>query len=204
MFVTKIEPVGKTKYKIYIEEQFAFELYKGELSRYHIAEDAPIEAEVVENIKKNVILKRIKLRSMHLLNDMDRTESGLRTKLKQGGYTEEMIEQALDYMKSFGYINDDNYARRFIESRKGNKSKKEVYALLCKKGMAKEQIELAMETIYGEADEIEAIQVILRKKRFHQETADNAEIQKICGYLMRKGFRYNDIRQVIQVSDRNA
>ena len=37
MYVTKIEPVTKTKYKVFIDGQFAFVLYKGELSRYHIA-----------------------------------------------------------------------------------------------------------------------------------------------------------------------
>ena len=36
MTVTKIEPVTKSKYKIYLDGQFAFVLYKGELSRYHI------------------------------------------------------------------------------------------------------------------------------------------------------------------------
>ena len=36
------------------------------------------------------------------------------------------------------------------------------------------------------------------------EQATGAEKAKICGYLLRKGFRYEDIRQVIQVSDWNA
>ena len=40
MTVTKIEPVTKTRYKVYVDGQFAFVLYKGELSRYHIAEDS--------------------------------------------------------------------------------------------------------------------------------------------------------------------
>ncbi len=39
MTVTKIEPVTKSKYKIYLDGQFAFVLYKGELSRYQIEED---------------------------------------------------------------------------------------------------------------------------------------------------------------------
>mgnify|MGYP007008335529 CR=1 FL=1 len=39
MIVTRVEAVTKTKYKVYVDGQFAFILYKGELSRYHIAED---------------------------------------------------------------------------------------------------------------------------------------------------------------------
>ena len=43
MTVTKIEPVTKTRYKVYVDGQFAFVLYKGELSRYHIAVDSELE-----------------------------------------------------------------------------------------------------------------------------------------------------------------
>ena len=42
MTVTKIEPLSKTRYKVYLDGQFAFTLYKGELSRYHIAEESVI------------------------------------------------------------------------------------------------------------------------------------------------------------------
>lgn len=204
MVVTKIESVTKTKYKVYIDERFAFVLYKGELSRYKIVAGEEISDEVFYKIKNEVILKRAKMRALHLLNVMDRTESQLRTKLKQGGYTDDIIEQAMQYVKSFGYVEDTGYARRYILSRQGSKSKKEIYAGLCQKGISKEQIELAMEECYEEVGEIDAIQALVRKKRFDSETASDAERQKIYGYLARKGFSYECIRQVIQVSGWNA
>lgn len=204
MTVTKIESVTKTRYRIYIDGQFAFVLYKGELSRYHIAENKEITEEIYETIRKEVILKRVKLKAMHLLNDMDRTESQLRTKLKTGGYTEDMVDAALSYVKSYGYVNDEAYARRFIESRKDRKSRTEIYGALCQKGISKELIECAMEEYYGSGDAREAIEKILVKKKYDPATATNAEKQRILGYLTRKGFRYDDIRQVIQVSEWNA
>ena len=70
MVVTRVEAVTKTKYKVYVDGQFAFILYKGELSRFHIAEDQELSQESYEKIRTEVILKRAKLRAMHLLNDM--------------------------------------------------------------------------------------------------------------------------------------
>lgn len=204
MTVTKIEPVTKTKFKVYVDEQFAFVLYRGELSRYRIAAGEEIAEAVFDKIKNEVILKRAKLRAMHLLNDMDRTESQLRTKLKQGGYTEDIIEQALAYVKSFGYVEDLSYARRYILSRQGSKSKKEIYAALCQKGVSKEQIENALAECYEDNDETEAIQKLLQKKRFNPDTATDEQRQKIYAYLARKGFSYDVIRHVIQVSEWNA
>lgn len=201
MIVTKTEAVTKTKYKVFIDEQFAFVLYKGELRRYRIAEDMEIEPKVYEKIRTEVILKRAKLRALHLLNDMGRTEEQLRTKLKLGNYPEDLIEEAIDYVKSFGYINDAAYARNFVESRKDKKSKKEIYALLCRKGLKSDEIEAALEECYKCSDSQAAIECILRKKKYDPETADKVETRKILEYLMRKGFHYEDIRQVIHVSE---
>ena len=132
MTVTKIEPLSKTRYKVYLDGQFAFTLYKGELSRYHIAEESVIEDDIYDSLQQ-IITKRAKLRAMHLLSDMGRTESQLRTKLKQGGYAEDAVEAAIRYVKSFGYINDVEYARSFIDSRKDGKAKKNSMRHLCKK-----------------------------------------------------------------------
>ncbi|MGE9941291.1 regulatory protein RecX [Bariatricus sp. SGI.161] len=204
MTVTKIEPVTKTRYKVYVDGQFAFVLYKGELSRYHIAEDSELEEEIYQNLRKEIVLKRAKLRAMHLLNDMGRTESQLRTKLLRNDYPSDIVEEAIAYVKSFGYINDAEYARNFIENRKEKKSKKEIYAALCQKGLPKDLIETALEERYADDDSIAAIEAIVRKKKFDPKSTDYREMQKMMGYLVRKGFRYDDIRQVIQVSEWNA
>ena len=204
MTVTKIEPVTKTRYKVYVDGQFAFVLYKGELSRYHIAEDSELEEKTYQSIRKEIILKRAKLRAMHLLNDMGRTESQLRTKLLRNDYPSDIVEEAIAYVKSFGYINDAEYTRSFIENRKEKKSKKEIYAALCQKGLPKDLIETALEECYADDDSIAAIEAIVRKKKFDPKSTDYKEMQKMMGYLVRKGFRYDDIRQVIQVYEWNA
>ena len=70
MIVTKIEPCTKTKFKIYIDETFKFVLYKGEVSRFGIRIGEEIPPETEEKIRTEVLLKRAKLRAMHLLEDI--------------------------------------------------------------------------------------------------------------------------------------
>lgn len=198
MQVTKIEAVTKTKWKVELDGQFAFVLYKKELSRFGIEEDRELSKELYEQIKKEVVLKRAKLRAMHLLTDMARTESQLRDKLKKNMYPDDVITQAIDYVKSFGYINDDQYTENFIQSRMGTKSRKEIYALLLRKGLSSEQIDRAFEVCYERGGEQEAIRQLIRKKRVDILHASDEELHKLYGYLARKGFQYDDIRQVIQ------
>lgn len=206
MTVTKIEPLTKIKFKVYLDGRFAFVLYKGELSRFGIAEGAEISQEVVEMIRRDVVFKRAKLRAMHLLEDMDRTEAGLREKLRWGFYPDDAAEEAIRYVKSFGYLDDSRYAENFVRSRKGSKSRREIQALLLRKGIPADKIEAAFEACYSEdkGGEEEAVRKILKKKRFSREGTDEAQTQKIYAYLARKGFRYETIRQVIQNYNENA
>ncbi len=204
MRVTKLEYVTKTKCKVYLEEQFAFVLYKGELSRYGIKEEAEISEEIKQQVLEEVIAKRAKMRAMYLLKDMDRTEEQLRTKLRQNLYPEEIVEKAIAYVKSFGYIADDSYAERFVMGRQATKSRREIYMALCQKGIEKELIENTLERCYEFYDEKDTIRNLMRKKRFSPGTCTDAEKKKIYEYLMRKGFRGEDVRQVIQVSSWNA
>ena len=198
MKVTGIEPCSKTKYKISLDGKFAFVLYKGELSRFHIREGEELSEETQQKIYADVLLKRAKLRALHLLSDMDRTENALREKLRLGLYPQEIIDAAVEYVRSFGYLNDARYAENFVRRRQGMKSRREIRAQLLQKGVPSEMIEDAFEACGEEGGEADAIRRLLEKKRFDPVCADEREIQRLYGYLARKGFSYETVRQVIQ------
>lgn len=204
MTVTKIEKKTNTKYKVFLDGQFAFVLYKSELFRYRIEENASLSDQDYEEIKEDIILKRAKLRALHLLTDMNRTEDQLRKKLKGDGYPEDIIDDVIAYVESFGYLNDVSYAKNFIESKKKSKSRKEMHALLKIKGLSEEVIDEAMEECCQKEDTENAIRNILRKKKYHPGMTSDKELYKIYASLARKGFSYEDIRHVIQLSEWNA
>lgn len=204
MEVTQIKPLTKTKFCVYVDGTSAFALYKGEIAKYHLKAGEELPQKTYEEILENVLLKRAKLRAMHLLNDMDRTEDALRTKLEQGLFPPAVIEQAIDYVKSFGYIDDYRYARNLVDSRREQKSKRELYALLCQKGVSSEIIDQVFEEYYNAEDELTVIRKLLDKRRFCPDTADERELQRIYGYLARKGFHYEKIRQVVQNYNTNT
>ena len=198
MNITKLEALTKTKFKVFLDGEFAFVLYKGELSRYGIKEDGQLQEETYHVIVDEVLTNRAKLRAMHLLEAMDRTESGLRSKLQDNGYPEIAVERAIDYVKSFGYINDERYAFNFINNRKDSKSRREIYALLCRKGIDKEIMDNAFMEVYEQSDDKEAIRRLISKRHVDVNNCSREELTKLYGYLGRKGFGYENIRQVIQ------
>ena len=56
--------------------------------------------------------KRAKHRALYLLERCDRTEQELRTKLSRS-YEPEIVEEAIRYVKQYGYIDDKRYAATF-------------------------------------------------------------------------------------------
>lgn len=198
--VTKIEEMDKKRFRVFINGEFAFVLYKGELRRYKLEESMPVEEENYAVIVKELLPKRAKLRSMNLLKSRSYTEKQLREKLLQGGYREAIIDEALDYVKSFGYIDDRQYAEDFIiynmERKSRRRIEQDLYAKGIDSGIVREIFE-RMKQDGEEPDEEALARELLRKKNYQPQNATNKEKQKLSAFLYRKGFQMDTIRRVL-------
>lgn len=144
--------------------------------------------------------KKARLKAMRLLEHMDRTEKGLTDRLKQEGFSGEAVQDAMDYVKSFGYINDARYAQHYISYRLGIKSKQRILQELAKKGIDRETALLAWEEAIEleEPDEKALLRHTIEKKYAPGTALDDKEMRKLYGYLARRGFRSGDIFSVLE------
>lgn len=200
MIVTDIIAINNKKCKIFLDDQFAFALYKGELQSYQIKKDCPIGQKEYEEILHKLLPKRAILRAMNLLKERSYTRYQLLQKLKEGFYPQDCIDTAIDYVESYGYINDRQYAMDFITYRSESLNRMQIRQKLLKKGIDAGLIEEVFETFYQEGNEIEEERQILsflNKKSYFQQ-AEEKERQKILAALMRKGYRYEQICSVIR------
>ena len=70
--------------------------------------------------------KNARRKAMLLLEHMDRTEKGLSDRLRQAGFSAEATEDAMEYVRSYGYLNDLRYAENYISFRMGTKSRQKI------------------------------------------------------------------------------
>ena len=200
MFITQISEISKSRYRIYLDGQFAFVLYKGELRQFQIKEGQELSEESYRQIMTQILPKRAKLRSMNLLQSRDYTKKQLENKLKQGEYPQECIDEAIAYVESYGYIDDRRYAKDFIEYNIQTKSRTRIETDLLGKGILKDVIRQAFEEleIKGvEQDEMSMIRDLLIKKNYCADTATRQEQQKMYGFLYRKGFHGDAIARAL-------
>ena len=135
MLIERIEPVDKKRKLIQLDSGESFVLYVGEIRLLRLEENKELQPEIYDRILKTVLPKRAKLRVMNLLKTRPYTEYQLTKKLKDGGYPDEVILIAIEYVKSYGYVNDKQYAIDYIRSQAKNRSKKELYMKLQQKGI---------------------------------------------------------------------
>ena len=197
MTVTKITEISKSRIKIMIDEEFAFVLYKGELHLYQLKEGEEIPEEVYSEIMEDVLPKRAKLRAMNLLKARAYTEKQLTDKLREGGYPEMVVRNAIDYVISYGYLDDRLYTADYIEYNKESKSRNQIVNALMQKGIPKEIVEqIWEEQVQEEGKDLEQKQILswMKKKNFDPAGASFEEKQKFSAFLYRKGFQIDAIR----------
>ncbi|MBQ2453672.1 MAG: regulatory protein RecX [Lachnospiraceae bacterium] len=193
--IYKIEEYKKNRKLVYLDEGTpAFCLYTKEIKKYELAEGSIISEEVYGKIVE-LLSKRARERCLYLLESMARTERQLREKLKDAYYPEEAIEYALSYCKEKHYVDDLDYAERFIASRSATLSKKMIEQKLYQRGIGKDVMEQAFEE--ADIDEEEALRSLIERK--YKDIADLSfeDRQKVIKKLMAKGFSYDAIKAVI-------
>lgn len=204
MRVTRLEELSRSRSRVYIEQEFAFVLYKGELRSYHICEGGELEQSDYDEIINRVLPKRAKLRAMNLLKNREYTVKQLHDKLKEGCYPEHIIEQALDYVASYHYTDDLRYAEAYISDHEATRSRRRIEQDLTGKGIDRSTLEKAWrqwEQKGGVQNEEAMVRQLLDKRHYDPEKADLKEQQKMYGFLMRKGFSPEVIRRALRTSD---
>ena len=111
-----------------------------------------------------------------------RTSKEVYDKLLELGFEEEIINRVIFDLKQLEYINDEEYAKKFIESNKKSKkiSKSMIKLKLKNKGIDGEIIEKYLEKLA--VSDFDAIEKVLIKKKFSDDLPfeEKEEFQPLC------------------------
>ena len=202
MIITSILEYDKRKVLIQVDEHCVFPLYKSEVNKWNLAEGCTMPLDIYADIMEKLLPKRVRLRAMHLLQRRSYTREGLRRKLTEGKYPEYIISDALDYMESYHYIDDERYAEEYIRCYCEKRSKRRILQDLYGKGISNEVAEGAWqryEALNEPVDEEAQIRVLLQKKHYDAQCADHKETTRVMNYLYRKGYSIESIMRCMNI-----
>jgi regulatory protein len=194
---------GRGRLSLSFDNGITVLLYRSEAKRFHLAQDSTVTDEEFQTLLDKVVAVRAKKRALHLLEQMDRTEKQLRDKLNQGGYPRECIDMAIDYVKSYHYIDDYRYACSYVRCTMERMSRIKIRQKLLERGIRREIIDQALEENFGfeeDAENLESVQInrLLTKRNFIPGHSDEREFRRTYQFLLRRGYRSNDIVQAMR------
>ena len=138
-----------------------------------------------------------------LLEVRARARREIETRLAQKGYEEGVVAQVLEKLTRLGLLDDAQFAAQWVEAKTragGSRpvGRRRLSSELFGKGVAKEQIAQAVEKVSNE-DELALARAAAGKKVRAVPTdrdALQAERRKLMGFLQRRGFGWETVKQV--------
>ena len=176
--------------------------------------------ELFEQLSPEELYRHAVNKALYILEHADKSEADLRRKLKEGGYPEDIIGRVLEFVRSYHYVDDAQYAHNYIRTHAAAISRRELVNKLLQKGISREVIDSAFAEFEDEQAELAARSAdegsggsgeehlsieeqaavnALGKKLKGRTSLDDASKQKVMAYMFRKGFGRDVIRRAFDI-----
>lgn len=194
MHICSIEQNGK-QYEIYGENGYLFSLYGRELKKYHIEADCELADVLIDEICQSVIYKRARERALYLLERRPYSVSELRDKLTRNRYPEQIVEQVIAFLEKYGYLDDAEYARMYMNTYISKRSFKQMSFELLRKGVSKDMIDACIEEL--DVTEQDGFTRQFLRYTKGKDLRDYTVRQKVFRYFYSKGYAASMIEEAV-------
>ena len=105
--------------------------------------------------------------------------------------------EVADYLEEAQYIDDSDYARRFIldAMRIKKHGLVRIKRDLVQKGVDRQIIDSVIENL--ELDTSSVLTDLIASKAFNMDLNDEKQLNRLYGFLLRRGFKYGDINEAL-------
>lgn len=197
MKITRIQTQVKNaeRYSIFVDEKYAFSLSADALLESHLAQGQDLsQAELTDLKRQSQEDKAFNLTLAYVVRRM-RSEGELADYFRRKQYAPELAEQILERLRRLRFVDDEEFARRWVANRRQLKatSTKKLRLELRQKYIANDIIQTVLAE--DETDEKAMLRELVTKKRRQTRYQDD---QKLMAYLARQGFSYDDIKSALE------
>ena len=186
---------NRNRVNVYLDGRFAFRLAAVEAARLRVGQ--VLSDEEIARLRERDQAEQAVQRAMDLLSYRPRSEAEIRQRLRQKGYGEATIAEAMDRLRRVGLLDDEAFARYWVENRL-QFNPRGVMALrqeLRQKGV-KDQV---IEAVLAEYDEEEAAtRAVERAVRRLRGLDGRTFRRRLIDHLRRRGFSFEVIRPLVE------
>ena len=208
--ITEVIPQKKNphRFNIFLDGAFAFgadedlvvehRLVLGKLLDTSDVEKLLFESEEGKLMEKMYNLFSIRQRTEQEIKDYFRIKN-YQLKIKdQEQISDLVIESLIEKLKQKGMINDLEFAKAWVESRKKKKGSRVLKQELFQKGISKEVIDGILDQELSKDQQQTAEKLLEKKMRFWKNLDSMRLRKKAYEFLLRRGFEYDIVHEVVE------
>lgn len=196
MKITRIDAQVKNKgrYSVFVDDKFAFGLSELSLLNSGLRIGQELNLEELDALKAGSDFDKLYDRTLDLIMRRPRSEWEISDYLKRKKVENETAAEIMSKLRDKGFINDLDFATRWVGNRRLLKSisRRKLELELRQKRVADSIVRQVLEN--DETDEYEVLLAEVTKKRRQSKYQDN---DKLMQYLARQGYGYNDIKRAL-------
>jgi regulatory protein len=185
----------KERVNLFLDGEFAFGLAFSVAAGLKIGQQ--LTAEEIDRLKSQEQIERAKKNALRYVSVRPRSVYELQTHLQRKSFEDDVINAVVEYLTGLELLDDTAFANYWIDQRETFRPRSR-FALgqeLRQKGIDRKVIDAVLEDV----DELAAARRVVDKRADRwANLPEDAYLEKMAGFLQRRGFSYEIIREVLQ------
>ena len=195
---------NKKTYEIYVDDEFFIEADAETIYKADIKKGMSMDAKSLESAKAAADTNKAYSKALGFISYMDRTEKEVEGYLLKNEFSASAVRNAVEKLKSYNFLNDEEYAIRFVKNKAefGSQSSRKTYSDLVKKGIRESIAKKIVENHFVKDTEMKvATKEAERLNLKYKKDPYKKKCQKVSQRLAEKGFSFDIISEAVKLLD---
>lgn len=200
--ITKLEiqKRNKERVNVFLDEEYAFSISTELVYKENIKIKDEIDIEEFKKLVEKDSIIKCREAAIRSIEKNFKTEKQVKEKLILKGYEKEAINKAIDFLKQYNFLDDKDYANKFIKDKLKIQGSNKIKYTLMQRGIARDIIDEELNNIDKESEKRGAL--LLAQKKVNKITKTESDkyiiYNKVCRFLLSKGYNYDIIKDVVK------
>jgi len=199
--ITSLKPQQRDpdRINVFLDGQFAFGLHHDLVLEAGLSPGMEVDEELSESLLGRDLVRQAISAALNLLAYRSRAEGEIRTRLRQRGFPAGAIDECIDKLRDWRYLDDQDFAERWIENRleQRPRSARMIAMELRGKGVEASTVTDAVNRA-GIDERTDALRIAAERWGRLSGLDRQVRQRRITGCLSRRGYGFDVIRDVLK------
>lgn len=194
--ITKIEvqQKDKTRANLYLDDKFFCGISVELCVKYNLKKGLEVDESFLQEIVFEDEKSKAMTKAVNYISSTLKTTKQIRDYLKKKEYTPQTIDYVIEKMKEYKYLDDEAYARAFVNTYSSKYGKMKLISALRSKGVSDKVID----DVFSEDLQLESSMERVAEKYLKNKDITQDTLNKLSRFLYSRGYEFDEINSYVR------